>query len=54
VKKVVLISDIESQFGRKPEFALARSNLRRFRPLFEAAQSMVLSKPANPLTDIDF
>jgi hypothetical protein len=24
VKKVVLISDIESQFRRKPEFALAR------------------------------
>jgi hypothetical protein len=54
VKKMVLISDIESQFRRKPGFALARDNLRRFRPLFAAAQSTVSSKPANPLTNLDF
>jgi hypothetical protein len=31
--------DIESQFRRKPEFALAEGPRARFRPLFEKAQS---------------
>jgi hypothetical protein len=50
-----LDSDVESQFRRKPEFALARRYfLRRFRRLFAATQSTVLLKLANPLADQSF
>src|ERR1700692_3400475 len=49
VKKMVLILIVRAQFRRKPEFALVRSNLRRFRRLFAAAQSTAASKHANPL-----
>jgi hypothetical protein len=47
-------SAVESQFRRKPEFALASNHLRRFRPLFAAAQSTAASKLANPLKNIGF
>src|ERR1700761_7516186 len=48
VKKMGLITDIGSEFRRKPELAPARS-LRRFRRLFAEAQSTAASKLANPL-----
>jgi hypothetical protein len=54
VKKVVLDSDVESQFRRKPEFAFALMQLRLFRPLFAAAQSTASSKLANPLKIFGF
>jgi hypothetical protein len=53
VKKMVLILMLRANPGAKPESAPARS-LRRFRPLFAAAQSTALSKLANPLIDIGF
>src|ERR1700681_2926988 len=54
VEKMVLISDIESEFRRKPEFALADGAARGFRRLFADAQSTVASKLANPLTNRRF
>jgi hypothetical protein len=47
-------SDIESEFRRKPEPALVRSNQRRFKPLFAAAQSTARTKLSNPLKNIGF
>src|ERR1700688_1442049 len=47
-------SDIESEFRRKPEFALADGAARGFRRLFADAQSTVASKLANPLTNRRF
>src|SRR5258705_8359166 len=47
-------SDIESEFRRKPEFALADGAARGFRRLFADAQSTAASKLANPLTNRRF
>src|SRR6267378_2110156 len=47
-------SDIESEFRRKPEFALADGAARGFRRLFAGAQSTAASKLANPLTNRGF
>jgi hypothetical protein len=54
VKEMVLILDIDSEFRRKPEFALADGAARGFRRLFADVQSMAASKLANPLTNRGF
>src|ERR1700737_2005666 len=47
-------SDIESEFRRKPEFALADGAARGFRRLFAGAQSTAASKLPNPLMNQRF
>src|SRR6476620_9036279 len=47
-------SDSESEFRRKPEFALAEVAARGFRRLFAGTQSTVASKLSNPLKDQTF
>jgi hypothetical protein len=54
VKKMILILIVRAQFRCKPEFALVRSNLRRFRRLFAAAQSTAAPKLANLLNKQGF
>jgi hypothetical protein len=47
-------SDSESEFRRKPEFALAEVAARGFRRLFAGTQSTVASKLSNPLKNQTF
>jgi hypothetical protein len=47
-------SDLKANPGANPNSLWPRSNLRRFRPLFAAAQSTAASKLANPLKSFGF
>jgi hypothetical protein len=47
-------SDLKANPGANPNSLWPRSNLRRFRPLFAAAQSTAPSKLANPLKSFGF
>jgi hypothetical protein len=54
VKKVLLILILKANPGANPNSLWPRSNLRRFKPLFAAAQSTAASKLANPLKSLSF
>jgi hypothetical protein len=45
---------LKANSGANPNSLWPRSNLRRFRPLFAAAQSTAASKLANPLKNLGF
>jgi hypothetical protein len=51
---VLLILLLKANPGANPNSLWPRSNLRRFRPLFAAAQSTAASKLANPLKNLGF
>jgi hypothetical protein len=54
VKKVVLVLILKANSGANLNSLLPQCNLRRFRPLFAAAQSTASSKLGNPLKKFGF